>query len=65
MLLIKSNSNELSNIDTKKYNNNKNNIYIDVGVNIIGKKISTSNYMFVRGIWDKLPKYIFENFEIA
>ena len=27
--------------------------------------ISTSNYMFGRVIWDKLPKCIFENFEIA
>ena len=29
-------------------------------INITG----TSNHMFGRGIWDKLPKYIFENFEI-
>ena len=27
--------------------------------------ISTSNHMFGRAIWDKLPKCIFENFEIA
>ena len=25
--------------------------------------ISTSNYMFVRAIWDKLVEYVFENFE--
>ena len=27
--------------------------------------ISTSNHMFQKAIWDKLPKCIFENFEIA
>ena len=27
--------------------------------------IRTSNHMFGRAIWDKLPKCIFENFEIA
>ena len=27
--------------------------------------ISTSNHMFVKAIWDKLPECIFENFEIA
>ena len=27
--------------------------------------ISTSNHMFGRAIWDKLPERIFENFEIA
>ena len=27
--------------------------------------ISTSNHMFASAIWDKLPKCIFENFEIA
>ena len=27
--------------------------------------ISTSNHMFARAIWDKLPESIFENFEIA
>ena len=26
--------------------------------------ISTTNRMFTRAIWDKLPEYIFENFEI-
>ena len=35
-----------------------------------GKQISlnlipTSNHMFWRAIWDKLPEYIFENFKIA
>ena len=24
--------------------------------------ISTSNHMFGRAIWDKLPEYIYENF---
>ena len=28
-------------------------------------KVSTSNNMFGRAIWDKLPKCIFENLEIA
>ena len=27
--------------------------------------IITSNYMFGRAIWDKLPDYIFEKFEIV
>ena len=27
--------------------------------------ISSSDHMFARAIWDKLPEYIFENFEIA
>ena len=27
--------------------------------------VSTSNHMFGRAIWDKLPECIFENFEIA
>ena len=27
--------------------------------------ICTSNHMLASGIWDKLPKCIFENFEIA
>ena len=27
--------------------------------------IGTSNHMFMRAIWDKLPEHIFENFEIA
>ena len=27
--------------------------------------ISTSNHMFRNAIWDKLPKCIFDNFEIA
>ena len=27
--------------------------------------ISTCNHMFVRAIRDKLPEYVFENFEIA
>ena len=27
--------------------------------------ISSSDHMFGRAIWDKLPKYIFENFKIA
>ena len=33
--------------------------------NLLAKSISTSNRMFGRAIWDKLPKCIFENFEIA
>ena len=33
--------------------------------NLLAKSISTSNHMFGRAIWDKLPKCIFENFEIA
>ena len=33
--------------------------------NLLIKSISTSNYIFRRAIWDKLRKYIFENFEIA
>ena len=32
---------------------------------LLAKSISTSNHMFGRAIWDKLPKCIFENFEIA
>ena len=28
-------------------------------------RVSTSNHMFGRAIWDKLPQCIFENFEIA
>ena len=28
-------------------------------------KVITSNHMFVGAIWDKLPEYIFQNFEIA
>ena len=28
-------------------------------------KVCTSNHMFVREIWKKLPNYIFENFEIV
>ena len=31
----------------------------------MGMVICTSNHMFEREIWDKLPKYISENFEIA
>ena len=27
--------------------------------------ISTSNHMFGRATWNKLPKYIFEDFEVA
>ena len=33
--------------------------------NLLAKSISTSNHMFGRAIWDKLPKWIFENFEIS
>ena len=33
--------------------------------NLLAKSICTSNHMFGRVILDKLPKYIFENFEIA
>ena len=32
---------------------------------LLAKSISTSNHMFGRAIWDKLPKCIFENSEIA
>ena len=32
-------SKELRNIDTKNYKNNKNNLYIDAGLNMIGKTI--------------------------
>ena len=28
-------------------------------------RISTSNHMFGRAIWDKLSECVFENFEIA
>ena len=31
----------------------------------INQSINTSNYMFGREIWDKLPECTFENFEIA
>ena len=31
----------------------------------IFRVISTCNHKFVGGIWDKLPGYIFENFEIS
>ena len=38
--VLESYSKELNNIATKKYkNNNKNNLYIDAGLNMIGKKI--------------------------
>ena len=33
--------------------------------NLLAKSISTSNHMFGRVIWDKLPKCIFEHFEVA
>ena len=33
--------------------------------NLLAKSISTSNHMFGRAIWDKLPKSIIENFEIS
>ena len=33
--------------------------------NLLAKSISTSNHMFGSEIWDKLPKSIFENAEIA
>ena len=32
---------------------------------MLAKSISTSNHMFGRTIWDKLPKCIFQNSEIA
>ena len=32
---------------------------------MLAKSISTSNHMFGSAIWDKLPKCIFENSEIA
>ena len=32
---------------------------------MLAKSISTSNHMFGRMIWDKLPKCIFQNSEIA
>ena len=32
-------SKELTNIDIKNFKNNKNNLYIDTGLNMIGKKI--------------------------
>ena len=31
----------------------------------LSKLISTSNYMFGKSIWDKLPECIFEKFEIG
>ena len=37
--VLKSYSKELGNIDTKKHKNNKNNLYIDAGLNMIGKDI--------------------------
>ena len=33
--------------------------------NLLAKSISTSNHMFGRAISDKLPKCIFENFEVS
>ena len=33
--------------------------------NLLAKSIITSNQIFGRAIWDKLPKCIFENSEIA
>ena len=33
--------------------------------NLLAKSISTSNHVFGRVIWDKLPKCIVENSEIA
>ena len=32
---------------------------------MLAKSISTSNHMFGKTIWDKLPKCIFQNSEIA
>ena len=32
---------------------------------MFGRTICTSNHMFGRAVWDKLPEWIFENFEIA
>ena len=37
--MLESYSKELSNIDTKKCKNNKNNLYTDAGLNMIGKKM--------------------------
>ena len=37
--LLESCSKELSNINTKIYKNNKNDLYIDPGLNVIDKKI--------------------------
>ena len=36
-----------------------------IRIRILLYQISTSNYMFGRAIWDKLPECIFENFDIA
>ena len=36
-----------------------------VWYDLLAKSISTGNHMFGRAIWDKLPKCIFENSEIA
>ena len=33
--------------------------------NLLATSISTSNHMFGRAIWDKLPKYIVEISEVA
>ena len=33
--------------------------------NLLAKSISTNNHMFGRVVWDKLPKCIFKNCEIA
>ena len=33
--------------------------------NLLTKSVGTSNLMFGRAVWDKFPKCIFENFEIA
>ena len=40
--VLESYSKELSNVDTNKHKNNKNNLYIDAGlnmINMIGKKV--------------------------
>ena len=37
--ILESYSKELSNADTNKNKNNKNNLYIDAGLNMIGKNV--------------------------
>ena len=40
-------------------------LYLKLQLHIQTVRISTSNRMFGRTIWDKLPECIFENFEIG
>ena len=44
---------------------NELNILVNDMIDLLYYVISTSNHMFGRAIWDKLPECMFENFEIS